>query len=80
MPPPPPSPAGLASSRRPGIEAKAIGALGLLAGPGVAALLAMGAIRMDVAGASLAYAAFAGWSVLVGLHLIRGGLEPDLPA
>lgn len=58
--------------RRPGAEAKAIGALGLAAGPGVAALLATGAIRMDVAGAAIAYAAFAAWGVAVGLHLIRG--------
>ena len=63
--------------RRPGAEAKAIGALGLLAGPGVAALLAAGAIRMDVAGAGLAYAAFALWGVAVGAHLIRGKLEAD---
>ena len=62
---------------RPGVEPKAIGGLGLAAGPGVAALLATGAIRMDVAGAALAYAAFAAWSVIVGQHLIRGGLEPE---
>lgn len=61
--------------RRPGGEAKAIGALGLLAGPGVAALLAAGVIRMDVAGAGIAYAAFALWGVLVGAHLIRSGLD-----
>jgi len=66
--------------RRPGLEAKAIGALGLAAGPGVAALLAAGVIRMDVAGAGLAYAAFALWGVLVGLHLIRGGLEAGATA
>jgi hypothetical protein len=63
--------------RRPGLEAKAIGALGLAAGPGVAALLATGAIRMDVAGAGIAYAAFALWGVLVGQHLVRGKLAAD---
>jgi hypothetical protein len=61
--------------RRPGIEPKAIGALGLLAGLVPAALLGAGAIRMDVAGAGLAYAAFGVWTAIVGLHLIRGRLE-----
>lgn len=60
--------------RRPGLEAKAIGGLGLLAGLAPAALLGTGAIRMDVAGAGLAYAAFAAWAVIVGQHLIRGRL------
>jgi len=61
--------------RRPGLEPKAIGALGLVAGIAPAALLASGTIRMDVGGALIAYAAFAGWGVLVGLHLIRGRLR-----
>jgi hypothetical protein len=61
--------------RRAGLEAKAIGALGLLAGLAPAALLGIGAIRMDVAGAGLAYAAFAVWGAIVGQHLIRGKLE-----
>lgn len=61
--------------RRPGLEAKAIGSLGLIAGLAPATLLATGAIRMDVAGAGLAYAAFAAWGVAVGQHLIRGRLE-----
>ena len=60
--------------RRPDFEPKAIGALGLLAGLGPALLLASGAIDMHVAGAFLAYAAFAFWGVLVGFHLVRGGL------
>ena len=64
---------------RPGLEAKAIGAIGLLAGPGLAALLAAGAIRMDVAGAQIAYAAFVLWGVLVGLHLVRGKLQDKQP-
>lgn len=61
---------------RPGAEAEAIGGLGLLAGLVPAALLASGAIRMDVAGAFLAYAAFGAWAALVGLHLIRGKAGP----
>jgi hypothetical protein len=61
--------------RRPGLEAKAIGALGLLCGPGVALALGSGVIDMHLAGAILAYAAFALWGVAVGQHLLRGGLE-----
>jgi hypothetical protein len=60
--------------RRPAAEAKAIGALGLLCGPGVALALASGVIDMHLAGAILAYSAFALWSVAVGQHLLRGGL------
>jgi hypothetical protein len=62
---------------RPGLEPKAIGALGLLAGLVPAILLATGAINMHVAGAFAVYAAFAGWAALVGLHLIRGGLDRE---
>jgi hypothetical protein len=61
--------------RRPGLEPKAIGGLGLLAGLVPATLLAAGGIDMHVAGAILAYASFAGWAVLVGLHLARLRLE-----
>ena len=61
--------------RRPGLEAKAIGGLGLLAGLVPAILLATGAINMHVAGAFAAYAAFAAWGVLVGQHLMRGQVE-----
>lgn len=60
---------------RPGIEPKAIGGLGLAAGLVPAVLLATGAINMHVAGAFAAYAAFAAWGALVGLHMIRGRLE-----
>jgi hypothetical protein len=60
--------------RRPDLEAKAIGVLGLAAGPGVAALLATGAIDMHVGGAILAYAAFSLWGIAVGVHMIRGRL------
>lgn len=58
--------------RRPGAEPRLIGALGLLAGAVPIALLAAGAIRMDVAGAFIVYAAHAAWAALVGLHLWRG--------
>jgi hypothetical protein len=61
--------------RRPGLEPKAIGALGLLAGLVPATLLATGATDMHVAGAFMAYAAFALWGAIVGLHLLRGKLE-----
>lgn len=61
--------------RRPGLEPKIIGGLGLLAGPVPAILLATGLTDMHVAGAFIAYAAFALWAVLVGFHLIRGGLD-----
>ena len=62
--------------RRPGVEPRLIGALGLLAGAVPIALLAAGAIRMDVAGAFIVYAAHAAWAALVGLHLWRKGLDP----
>jgi hypothetical protein len=61
--------------RRPGIEPKAIGAFGLLAALVPATLLATGATDMHVAGALAAYAAFAAWGVVVGVHLFRGKLE-----
>jgi hypothetical protein len=61
--------------RRPGLEPKAIGGIGLAAGLVPALLLATGAINMHVAGAFAAYAAFAVWGTLVGLHMIRGRLE-----
>jgi hypothetical protein len=60
--------------RRPGLEPKAIGGLGLLAGLGPAILLATGLTDMHVGGAFIAYAAFAAWAVIVGVHLVRGGL------
>ena len=63
--------------RRPGFEPKAIGALGLAAGLVPATLLAAGVTDMHVAGAFLAYAAFALWGVSVGVHLLRGGLAAD---
>ena len=61
--------------RRAGLEPKAIGGLGLLAGLAPAILLATGATDMHVAGAFMAYAAFAAWGAIVGMHLLRGKLE-----
>jgi hypothetical protein len=61
--------------RRPGLEPRAIGALGLLAGLVPAGLLATGMTDMHVAGAFAAYAAFALWGAIVGLHMFRGRLE-----
>ena len=60
---------------RTGREAKIVGALGLAAGLVPAALLASGATDMHVAGAIFAYAALAAWAVVVGIHLVRGGLD-----
>lgn len=66
--------------RRPGLEFRLIGLAGLAAGAVPAGLLAAGAIRMDVAGAFLVYAAHGAWSALVGLHLLRGGLDAETRA
>ena len=64
---------GLELARRGGIE-RWLGAAGLAAGILPAALLASGAIRMDVAGALLVYALHVGWAALVGLLLVAGRL------
>ena len=61
--------------RRPGLEPKAIGGLGLAAGLAPVVLLGSGSIDMHVAGAILAYGAFAAWGVIVGQHLLRGQLD-----
>jgi hypothetical protein len=63
---------------RSGAEPKTVGVLGLLAGLVPAGLLATGTTDMHVAGAFAAYAAFAAWGVVVGQHLLRNGLGPDL--
>lgn len=55
-----------------------LGALGLAAAIVPAALLASGAIRLDVTGAFISYAVQVGWAALVGLHLLRNGaLAPE---
>lgn len=52
-----------------------VGLAGLAAGAVPAALLAGGAIRMDMSGALLVYAVHAGWAALVGVMLIRAAGE-----
>ena len=52
--------------RRPGLEPRLIGLLGLAAGGVPAILLAAGLIRMDVPGALTAYTAFSAWAAIVG--------------
>ena len=60
--------------RRVGIEPRIIGLAGLAAGFVPAFLLLSGSIAMDLAGAFIVYGLQAAWSVLVGLHLLRGKL------
>lgn len=62
---------------RSGREPKIVGALGLAAGLVPAVLLASGATDMHVAGAIIAYAALAAWAVVVGIHLVRDGLDRE---
>ena len=58
-------------------ESKLVGLTGLAAGAVPAALLATGAMRMNVAGAFLIYAAHVAWAALVGLMMWRGTLQPS---
>lgn len=60
--------------RRGTSQAPEIGLAGLTAGAVPALLLAAGVIAMDLSGAFLVYATHAGWTALVGLHLLRGRL------
>ena len=71
---------GLHLLRTGGAWPRSLGLAGLAAGAAPAVLLAVGAIRMDVAGAFLAYAIHAAWAALVGLWLIRGETEADASA
>lgn len=66
---------GLHLLRAGGTWPRLLGLAGLAAGMVPAALLAAGAIRMDVAGAFLVYAVHAFWAALVGFWLIRGDGE-----
>ena len=54
--------------------ARAAAALGALAGAATMLMLATGAIRMNVTGAFLVYAAQVGWAALIGFYMLRGGL------
>lgn len=62
----------LAYLAAPGTRARLIGAVGLVAGAAPAVALAAGAIRLDLAGATIVYGAMAGWAALVGLDLLLG--------
>lgn len=55
------------------VAPRLLGAAGLIAGAVPAALLAAGAIRMNVAGALIVYAAQVGWAALAGLYVLRNG-------
>lgn len=65
---------GSVLARQPGLQARGIGAIGVLVGAGSAALLGLGAVRMNVGGAFLVYAAHGLWAALVGIQLYRGRL------
>jgi hypothetical protein len=54
--------------------ARAAAALGICAAAVTVGVLASGAIRMNVSGAFLVYAAQVGWAALIGLFMLRGGL------
>lgn len=53
-------------------ESQAVGALGVAAGGGPAAMLLSGSIEMNATGAFLAYSAHATWGAALGIHLLRG--------
>jgi hypothetical protein len=67
---------GLDLLRQAGLWPRLVGLAGLAAGAVPAVLLAIGIIRMDVAGALIVYAVHAAWAALVGILLIRG-LRPE---
>jgi hypothetical protein len=54
--------------------ARVTAALGIAAGAITIGMLAGGAIRMNVSGAFIVYAAQVGWAALIGVALLRGGL------
>lgn len=64
--------------RREGGWLRLVGLAGLVAGALPAALLASGAIRMNLSGAMLVYAVHAAWAALVGISLIRGARAADV--
>jgi len=61
-------------------RARVLAGLGIAAATVPALLLASGAIRMDVAGAFIVYAAQVAWAALAGLHLLRNGALAPEPA
>jgi len=56
------------------VFARVTAALGISAAAVTVGVLASGAIRMDVTGAFMVYAAQVGWAAFVGLFMLRGGL------
>jgi hypothetical protein len=56
------------------VLARVAAATGMLTGAATMALLATGALRMNVHGAFIVYAAQVGWAALVGVYMLRGGL------
>lgn len=56
-------------------SARILAALGALVGAATAVLLATGALRMNVTGAFLIYAAQVAWAALIGLYLLRNRRE-----
>jgi hypothetical protein len=54
--------------------ARVTAALGIAAAAVTMGVLASGAIRMNVTGAFMVYAAQVGWAALVGVFMLRGGL------
>jgi hypothetical protein len=54
--------------------ARITAAIGMLAGAATVALLGTGAIRMNLHGAFILYAAQVAWAALVGAWMLRGGL------
>ncbi|HEY0012575.1 MAG TPA: hypothetical protein VGB79_06935 [Allosphingosinicella sp.] len=56
------------------VFARVTAALGISAAAVTVGMLAGGAIRMNVTGAFMVYAAQVGWAALVGVYMLRGGL------
>ena len=56
------------------VFARVATATGMLTGAATMALLATGALRMNVHGAFIVYAAQVGWAALIGVYMLRGGL------
>lgn len=65
---------------RAGGETRAIGIAGVVAGAAPPALLLIGQIEMNVAGAFLAYTVQGAWGAAVGFHLFRGRASRHRPS
>ena len=60
--------------------ARLVGGFGVLLGAAPVALLALGSVRMNVAGALLVYSGHALWMAMLGLYLWSGRFETDRAA